>query len=241
MGALVLGVVHAMVGGLLVGRAALTEGALGVDLQDVVTAQIVVDLETHVGALAKAILLLVLLQRVGRNGGEIALATGTHRLGKVTGGTGHSLDHILGAGNTGGRSVGVEVNIAATDGRAHGEGRCVNGINEVSIAAGQTTQDLGTLGQHLGGIQTGDAAQLVSGLGGVLVASSSGHMGADSLADQMDDLLGHTLVGQIDQGLADHGAGVQNIQHRVAFEVGQGGAEVNDLQFEFHKYPYVHV
>lgn len=227
---LVLVAVDTVVGGLLVGGGALAEGALGVDLQDVVAAEIEVGLETHVGALTETVLLLVLLQRVGGDGGEVALAAGTDRLGKVAGGTGNGLDHVLGAGNSHRWSIGIEVNITATDGGAHGEGRGVDGINEVGIAAGESDQGLGALGEQLGGVQAGDAAQLVSGLGGELVTGSSGHMGGDTLSDHMDDLLGHTLVGQFDQSLGDHGTGVGHIQHRVALEVSQGRAEVNDLE-----------
>lgn len=219
----------AVVGVLLLGRVALAEGALLVDLEHIVTLEIEVGIDAHVGALAIAIVLLVLLQGLGHDSGEVAFTTGTHRLGEVAGRTHGSLDHVLGTGNTLHDTVRIEINITVTHGCAQSEAGGVDGIDEIGITARQTNKSTATLGQNLGGVQTGDTAQLVAGVGSEVLTSGTSNVSSDTLSNHMDDLIWHTLVGQLDQCVADHGTGAFNVEHGVTLEVRQSGSQVNDL------------
>lgn len=231
-------IVDAVVGDLLLGRVALAEGALLVDLEHIVTLKIEVGVDAHVGALAIAIVLLVLLQGLGHDSGEVALTTGTHRLSEVAGRTHGSLDHVLGTGNTLHNTVGIEVNITAAHGCAQGKAGGVDGIDEVGITARQTNDSTATVGQNLGGVQTGDTAQLVAGMGSEVLTSGTSNVSSDTLSNDMDDLVWDTLVGQLDQCVADHGTGAFNVEHSVTLEVRQSGSQVNDLSKKDNKKDY---
>lgn len=214
------GLVDGVVAVLCLGGSVAAEGALGVHLEHVVAADVVVGGDAHVGALAVSIVLLVLLVRAGLNGREVALVAGTDRLGEVAGGAQRSLHNVVGAGNTGRWAIRVEVNIADAFLGAHAVGRGVDGINKVGIAASQAAQFLVGLAVEPGGVQAGDAAQLVSGLASVLATSGAGNVGSRSLANQMDGFLGHVhLVGQLNQTVADDLAEALNIQGCELLEV----------------------
>lgn len=225
----------AVVRDLLLGRAALAEGALLVNLEHKVTLEIEVGIDAHVGALAIAIVLLVLLQGLGNNSWEVTLIAGTHRLGKVAGRTHSCLDYVLGTGNTLHNAIRIEVNITATHGCAQSQAGSVDGIDEVGVATRQTNQSTATLGQNLSRVQTGDTAQLVAGVSGELLTSGTSNVSSNTLTNHMDDLLWHTLVGQLDKCVSDHGTGAGNIEQGITLEARQSGAQVNDLWMRANK------
>lgn len=210
----------AVVADLCLGRGVATEWTLRVHLENVVATDVIVGIDAHVGALAISIVLFVFLVRAGCDGWEVTLVAGTHGFGEVAGGAQRCLHNVIGTGHTGRWAIGIEVNIGQTLLGAHAVSGGVNGIDKVGITASQTAQLVVGLGEQLGGIQTGDAAQLVSGLACVLATGDAGNVGSRSLANQMDGLLGYVhLVGQLHQTVANHLADALNIQGSVFLEI----------------------
>lgn len=223
--------VDGVVAGLGLGRSTAAEGTLRVYLKHVVSLKVEVGGDAHVGALAIPLVLLVLFVGAGGHRGEVSFVSGADGLGKVASCTHSGLHDVVSSGNSGTRSVGVEINISQALGGAHAVGRSVDGIDKVGVTACQASKLLLRFAVNLGGVQGGDAAQLVSGLARELAASDSGNVGSGAGSDKVDDLLWHVdSVGQFHEAVANDLADPLDVQSYVLLEVLDGIAQLDHDQ-----------
>lgn len=114
--------VDGVVAGLGLGRSTAAKGTLRVDLKHVITLEVEIGGDAHIGALAIPLVLLVLFVGAGSHRGEVSFVSGADGLGEVASCAHSGLHDVVGSGDTGSRSVGVKVNISQALRGAHAVG-----------------------------------------------------------------------------------------------------------------------
>lgn len=107
----------------------------------------------------------------------------------------------------------------------------MDGVDKVGVTACQASKLLLRLAVNFGGVQGGDAAQLVSGLARELAASDSSNVSGGAGSDKVDDLLWHVDgVGQFHEAVANDFADPLDVQSCVLLEVLDGIAQLDHDQ-----------